>query len=131
MQSDLEGNLSLPFIDLPLRPDLIINNEERRIIKLIELTVCWEDNIDNAQERKMKRYKDLVDQYLEEGIDAECIIIEIGARGFIGNKLRKLLKRVRMNAKDIRTLNNKLQKKSEESSFRIWLKRNNKTWLDK
>ena len=131
VQSDLDGNLSLPFIDSQLRPDLIITNEERRIIKLIELTVCWEDNIDNAHERKMKRYDDLVDQYLEEGIDAECITIEIGARGFIGHRLRKLLKRVRMNAKDTRTLNDKIQKKSEECSFWIWLKRNDKTWLDK
>ena len=113
-----------------MRPDLIVTNEEKRIIKLIELTVCWEDNIDNAHERKMKRYDDLVDHYLEEGVDAECITIEIGARGFIGNRLRKLLKRVRMNAKDTRTLNNMIQKKSEERSFWIWLKRNDKTWVD-
>ena len=79
----------------------------------------------------MKRYDDLVDQYLAEGVDAECITIEIGARGFIGHRFRKLLKRIKMNAKDIRTLNNEIQKKSEECSFWIWLKRNDKTWLDK
>ena len=130
VNSDLDGSLSLPFVDSAQRPDLVMINEEARKIKLVELTVCWEDNIDDAHERKMRRYDDLTETYILEGFDAECITIEIGARGFIGHRLLTLLRRLRMPPRNIKQLTNENQKKVEECSYWIWLKRNDATWVD-
>ena len=78
----------------------------------------------------MRRYDNLTEMYISKGFDAECITIEIGARGFIGHRLLPLIRRLRMLPRNIKQLTNEIQKKVEECSYWIWLKQNDKTWVD-
>ncbi len=43
-----------------MRPDLIIWSREARIIIIGELSVPWEDNIDERNEFKRAKYQELV-----------------------------------------------------------------------
>ena len=49
------------------RPDIVIWNEGRRILHLLELTVRWESNLDLAEERKEIQYEKLLEQCEEQG----------------------------------------------------------------
>ena len=59
-------------------------SEEKKMLELVELTVPFEDNIEDARLRKDKRYEQLVDDCCEAGWNAWHSPIEIGCRGFVG-----------------------------------------------
>ena len=51
---DLDEFLIFPAVSTTKRPYIVIWNEGRRIVHLLELTVPWESNLDFAEERKEK-----------------------------------------------------------------------------
>ena len=129
-ETDLTGNLSLPFVDSRQRPDVILYNQDRMRFIAVELTICWEDNIEEAHNRKEDRYEELLASYMEAGFDAECLTIEVGARGYIGHRLLKFLRRLGITPTKIKELCNKIQKTVENCSYWIWLKREDQLWLE-
>ena len=50
-----------------LRPDVVILSRTARIVIMSELTVPWEDNVEEAHERKKEKYEQLVMQCEEHG----------------------------------------------------------------
>ena len=59
---NLERALQFPSdADLTgLRPDVVILSRAVRIVIIGGLTVPWEDNVEEAHERKMEKYEELV-----------------------------------------------------------------------
>ena len=53
--TDLDELLVFPIVATSKRPDIVIWNEERKIVHLLELTVPWESNLELAEERKRAR----------------------------------------------------------------------------
>ena len=53
VESDIGNALTFPVVETAERPDLLIWNNERKILKMVELTVRWETN--DAFDRKSKR----------------------------------------------------------------------------
>ena len=60
-----------------MRPDLIIWSKEIKVIIIGELTVPWEDNIDERNECKRAKYQDLVSDIKSHGWSAYCFPFEI------------------------------------------------------
>ena len=118
------------FFPLPTRkkPDMVIWSEDKKTIKLIELTIPWETNFDEAWIRKDERYEELVNQCEDSGWSAKCLPIEIGARGFIGHRVYALLKDLGFSPKELKDLIANLQETVEKASFYIWLKRDDENW---
>ena len=56
---------------------------------LVELTVPHEDNIDAAQVRKDDRYEKLLSECEEANWTATHLSVEVGCKGFVGNRLKK------------------------------------------
>lgn len=57
MKVDLGGRLQFPkVIQTTLRPDVVLWSEEAKKIILIKLTVPWEEQSDQAFERKSARW---------------------------------------------------------------------------
>ena len=58
-RSDLDGKGGFPeeISVTALRPDIIIWSETGKEVVIGELTVPWEDNIDEAYEKKLKVYR--------------------------------------------------------------------------
>ena len=57
----------LPIVATNRRPDIVIWNEERKVVYMLELTVPWESNLEDAEELKNQRYEELKDQCEEKG----------------------------------------------------------------
>ena len=50
-----------------LRPDLVLVSRSTKVGILGELTVPWEDNVEEAYERKYEKYEELILQCEERG----------------------------------------------------------------
>ena len=97
---------------------------------MIELTISWETNVDEAFDRKMKRYEALRNQCEDEGWHAECLPIEVGARGHVGKRIPILLSKLGFSSREKGKVIKDIQQAAERASFWIWLKRNDSTWND-
>ena len=65
------------------RPDIVIWDDILRRVHLLELTVCFETNLDTARQRKLCRYTDLLEEAELKGYHGTLITIEVGSRGVL------------------------------------------------
>ena len=103
---ELVYNFPQHIVNSDLKPDIILWNNDTKVIKIIELTVPFEACMNEARRRKQGKYYDLVDECRSVGWRTELITLEVGARGFIEklgfNNLSKLLKISKPNNKKLR-----------------------------
>jgi len=65
----------------------VLISEASKQIVLLELTVPWDDRIEEANKRKREKYAELVEECRRNGWRARCQPIEMGCRGFAGRSL--------------------------------------------
>ena len=63
-----------------------------RTVILCELTVPWEDHVDEAYKRKKEKYQNFIDTCKARGYQSYCYPVEVGCRGFSDYSFMKLLK---------------------------------------
>ena len=120
----MDNFLIFPLVSTQQRPDIVIWNVEDKIGIVLELTVPWEDNIKQAEQRKQERYEELIETCEESGWQVEYYHLAVGARGFIGRTLINLLKhRFRLTPSELRQVTTEAQQAVEKASLWIWLKR--------
>ncbi|XP_077083545.1 uncharacterized protein LOC143736754 isoform X1 [Siphateles boraxobius] len=86
---DLGKQLKFPqhVVKTSLRPDIILVSDATKNVVMLELTVPWEERMEEAFERKKGKYQDLVSNCHEQGSKARCLPVEVGCRGFAGQSL--------------------------------------------
>ena len=103
------------------RPDLVlIDMKEKRMI-VGELTVPWEENIEEAHERKASKYEEVVDHVRNLGWECSLTPFEVGCRGFVAPSVRTFLRKA--GVKNVKKIIKKLSAKAEEGSsfvLRTW-----------
>ncbi|KAJ8014697.1 hypothetical protein DPEC_G00018340 [Dallia pectoralis] len=74
LEVDLGKRLKFPgtAATTSLRPDMLLISETSKHIILLELTVPWEDRIEEANERKREKYAELVEECRNNGWRARC-----------------------------------------------------------
>ena len=84
MLVDLEKQLRFPghIVATKLRPDIVLTSDSTRQVVMLELTVPCEERLDEAYERKLAKYSDLVEGCQQAGWKAKCFPVEVGCRGF-------------------------------------------------
>ena len=82
------------------RPDIVLFSRGSNKIIFIELTVPWEEAVEEAYERKLLRYLDLVKDCIANGWNVVCYPVEIGVRGFVARYTVKLMKELGMGGKE-------------------------------
>ncbi|KAJ8333436.1 hypothetical protein SKAU_G00414440 [Synaphobranchus kaupii] len=87
-----------------LRPDLVLWSNTWRRVFIVELTVPWEDAIDEAYERKKLRYANLAAEAEERGWDVKLRPVEVGCRGFVASSTTRLLKEGRPSGRQSKNL---------------------------
>ena len=89
LKVDLGRQLKFPenIAVTTLRPDMVLVSET-----LLELTVPWEDRMEEAFERKRAKCEELAGECRSRGWRTRCNPIEVGCRGFIGQSLIRALK---------------------------------------
>ena len=50
---------------------------------IVELTVCFESNFQEARTRKEEKHSELVEEVKENGFVVDLITLEVGSTGFV------------------------------------------------
>lgn len=133
MLADIGKQLVFPseIATTSLRPDLVLWSPSIKKVYIIELTVPWEDSMEEAYERKHLRYADLAAEAKHCGWNTEVCPVEVGCRGFVGTSTTKLLRDLGIKGQNQRTAVKAASEAAERSSQWLWLKRNDPSWAPK
>ena len=85
MTADISDTYEFPHHIIPtdLRPDLVWWDDTHKSITLVELTVCFETNFEQAAQRKKAKYLHLVEQANASGYRSELITSLVGSSTFL------------------------------------------------
>lgn len=97
---------------------------------LIELTVPWEERMEEARERKLRKYQALIFESQGKGWKAWNLLVEVGCRGFAGKSLWRALGLLETEGPVRKRLVANITKQAEAASQWIWIKRNER-WQNK
>ncbi|XP_053332775.1 uncharacterized protein LOC128506382 [Clarias gariepinus] len=122
---DLERQLKFPshIAVTTLRPDIVLVSEATKQAVLLELTVPWEDRLEEAFERKLSRYAGLVSDCQQAGWRARCLPVEVGCRGFAARSLARALSSLGIIGERKRRAIRSTTEAAERASRWLWLKR--------
>lgn len=125
LKVDLGRQLKFPenIAVTTLRPDIVLVSEITRQVVLLELTVPWEDRMEEAFERKRAKYEELADECRSRGWRTRCNPIEVGCRGFVGQSLIRALKMLGVKGLHIRKAIKNITDAAEKASRWLWIKR--------
>ncbi|XP_036071215.1 uncharacterized protein LOC112142521 [Oryzias melastigma] len=125
LKVDLGKQLKFPetITSTTLRPDMLLISEATKQVVLLELTVPWEDRIDEANERKRAKYADLVEECRHNGWKARCEPIEVGCRGFIGQSLCRAYNMLGITGASKRRAIKQVTEAAEVASRWLWIRR--------
>lgn len=60
----------------------------------MELTVPWEDGVEEAYERKKTKYSELATEAAQNGWKTKIFPVEVGCTGFVATSMTSLLKKM-------------------------------------
>ena len=125
MQVDLKKQLKFPeeIAHTSLRPDMVLWSRGTKQVVLIELTVPWEERIEEAYERKLKKYQALILESQENRWKAWNLPVEVGCRGFAGQSLWRTLRRLGIEGVAKKRLVGNITRQAEAASRWIWIQR--------
>ena len=113
---DLDRKLVFPnIVETNLRPDAVLVSQQSKTLVAIKLTVQWEENCEEAHERKRLKYAHLMADCKDKGWSVWLFPVEVGCRGFPAQSVWKLLARL-----DTQDNNKKTVEAAERSSCWIW-----------
>ncbi|MDF4361553.1 hypothetical protein P3514_30220 [Vibrio parahaemolyticus] len=130
MQVDLGGKLVVPqeIVCTKQRPDIVLWSVSQGIVYFTELTVPWEDSVEEAYERKMLRDADLGAEAEQRGWKTRICPVEVGCRGFIARSAVSLLGELRVRGQSSRKTVKEMSDEAARSRQWIWMRRNNVSW---
>ena len=111
-----------------LRPDLVLWSPSLKSVYITELTVPWENSVEEAYERKKLRYTELAADAQQRGWKAKVYPVEVGCRGFVASSTIKLLKDLGIHGQALRHTVRSLSEAAERSSQWLWMKRKDPCW---
>ena len=125
MRADLKKQLKFPeeIAHTSLRPDIVLWSKGTKQVVLMELTVPWEERIEEAYERELKKYQALILESQQNGWKAWNLPVEVGCRGFAGRSLWRALGLLGIEGPARKRLVANTTKRAEEASRWIWIQR--------
>lgn len=130
LRVDLGKQLKFPenIMETTLRPDIVLFSDTSKQVIMLELTVPWEERIEEASERKREKYAELVEGCRGRGWRARCLPIEVGARGFAGKSLCKAFSLLGITGARKRKAICSSSEAAERASRWLWIQRD-KQWM--
>jgi hypothetical protein len=110
------------------RPDIVIYSKSGKEIIMAELTCPIEECVHDAELRKKRRYKDLVNDLRLKDWNAHLFTIEVGSFGWLAFSVRRFLTALGLHGEELRFMYKRLSRASRRSSFFIWTCRSSSTW---
>ena len=96
VSGDLKISLQFPvhIIQTEKWPDIVAWSDSKKNVPLIELTVPWEENWEEAQEQKKNRHETLHAYCVEKGWTCQVIPIEVCCCSFLGHSVFSFLSKI-------------------------------------
>ena len=113
------------------RPDLVIWSPSSRRVILVELTCPAEEGIQNATNRKQKRYADLQLLIRQHEWTPHLFTIEVGARGFVAKSTLRFLSSLGFSRRSSSALSKNLSNVSARCSYAIFNAQSSPHWDSK
>ena len=125
LEVDLGKQLKFPARITPtrLRPDMIIVSDSTKQLIILELTVPWEERMDEANDRKRTKYQELVDDCKRQGWRTHCEPLEVGCRGFAGRSLCKVYTLLGLTGEAKKKAIRSATEAAEKATRWLWIKR--------
>ena len=76
------------------RPDAVMASKKTDTIIVAELTVPWEDRMEQSNVLKEDRYSELTMDLIDKGYRVHFFAIEVGARGLVGRSSYTFLREI-------------------------------------
>lgn len=111
-----------------LRPDMVLWSPLMKSVYIIELTVPWENAVEEAYERKKLRYTELAMDAQQRGWSTKIYPVEVGCRGFVASSTIRLLRDLGVQGQALRQTIRAVSEAAERSSQWIWMKRKDPCW---
>ena len=139
--SDLPGR-SLSGLTIPpevlvtsARPDLVIHYSDANVIKIVELTVPFETNIEKEHTFKTNKNATLIQDIKDKQISSELTCVEVGGRGYVSesNKIRTTILKsldIKPSKRQIKELILSLSKLAQLTSFVIFKCKDEPEWFE-
>ena len=111
VSADIKTSLQFPvhIIQTEKRPDIVAWSDSKKSVLLIELTVPWEENREEAHEWRKNRYETLRADWVEKGWMCPMIPIEVGCRGSLGNSVILFLSKIGITGSSLKIAANPLR----------------------
>ena len=124
VSTDLKTSLQFPvhIIQTEKQLDIVAWSDSKESVLLIELTVPWEENREEAHERKKNRNETLRADCMEKGWIYHVIPIEVDCRGFLGHSVISFLSKIGITRRSLKVASNRLQTAVQYASSWIWSK---------
>jgi surface antigen len=113
------------------RPDLVVWSSSAKVVILVELTCPAEEGIQNATNRKVKRYIDLQLLIRENGWTPHLFTIEVGARGFVAKSTIRMFRSLGLSHSSTSKCAKELSVIAAKCSYAIYLARDCVHWDSK
>ena len=128
---DVGSQLKFPqhVVKTTLRPDIVLVSEATKNVVMLELTVPWEERMEEAFERKREKYDSLVSDCHRRGWKARCLPVEVGCRGFSGQSLYRAYTALGITGERRRRAIRNNTEAAEKASRWLWIKRAD-PWLN-
>ncbi|KAK3796054.1 hypothetical protein RRG08_013359 [Elysia crispata] len=107
-----------------LRPDIVIHSASTQQLIMVELTVPYENRMEEAHIYKREKYMNLTKELENAGYKAVVMLVEVGARGFVGSSVYDLLTKLSICGNKRTKALKLLAEIAENSSRWIWSRRN-------
>ena len=111
-----------------LRPDMVLTSGATKQMVILELTVPWEDRIEEANCRKTAKYQELVAECRINGWKARNEPFEVGCRGFTGRSLLNTFKTLGIRGQQCRRAITEITGVAERASRWLWIRRSD-VWI--
>ena len=106
-----------------LRPDILLRSKTTTQFVLLELTVPWEERIEEANERKTAKYQPLVEECQQRGWKTWNLPIEVGSRGLAGQSLLRAYSTLCITGMTRKKAIADICRQGEAASWWLWQKR--------
>ena len=125
LEVDLGKQLKFPsrITSTRLRPDMIIVSDSTKQLIILELTVPWEERMDEANERKRAKYQELVEECRRQGWKTRCEPLEVGCRGFAGRSLCRMFTQLGLVGEAKWKAIRSATEAAEKATRWLWIKR--------
>lgn len=130
MQADLDKKLVFPrnIVVTTSRPDIVLWSNSTKHVVMVELTVPWEERVEESHHMKQEKYTELQRECTERGWKAMVLPVEVGCRGFPAKSVWSALRTIGLVGQKRKVAIKKIIAATERASCWLWMKRNEGRW---